>query len=103
MAFAVQYGLYHRLLREPLQAPDLEEVRQGLKRWIKVAIVWQALVLAACVLYLAAYSSRHGQGVAWISPAVGATFGTALPLQFVVMAILRSVRRRASGDQDGRS
>ena len=103
VAFAVQYGLYHRLLREPLQAPGVEEVRQGLKRWIKVAIVWQALVLAACVVYLAALGSSHGHGVAWISPAVGAAFGTALPLQFVVMAILRSLRGRASSDQDGTS
>lgn len=92
MAFAVQYGLYHRLLREPLQAPGVEQVRSGLKRWIKVAIVWQVLVLAACVLYLAWFASRHGSGVAWISPAVGAAFGSALPLQFVVVSILRSLR-----------
>jgi hypothetical protein len=103
VAFAVQYGLYHRLLRQALQAPGVEEVRRGLKRWVKVAIAWQALVLAACVLYLAGFGPRHGHGVAWISPAVGAAFGTALPLQFVVMAILRSVRGRAGGDQDGTS
>jgi len=50
------------------------------------------VVLGACALYLAAFGSRHGPGIAWIFPAVGAVFGTALPLQFVVMAILRSAR-----------
>jgi hypothetical protein len=59
---------------------------------MRVAIVWQVLVLGGCVLYLAVLSSRHGHNAAWIAPAVGAAFGTALPLQFVVMAILRSVR-----------
>ncbi|MDQ6877142.1 MAG: hypothetical protein M3082_05485 [Candidatus Dormibacteraeota bacterium] len=63
-----------------------------MKRWIRVAIVWQVLVLGASALYLAALGSRHGHGIAWISPAVGAAFGTALPLQFVVMAILRTMR-----------
>jgi hypothetical protein len=67
-------------------------VRPALKRWIKVSIVWQAAVLAACAIYLAALGSSHGRSVAWISPAVGAAFGTALPLQLVVMAIMRSVR-----------
>jgi hypothetical protein len=92
LAFALQYSLYHRLLREPLRTRDLEKVRPALKRWIKVAIVWQVLVLSACALYLAALGSKHGHGIAWIFPAVGAAFGTALPLQLVVMAILRSMR-----------
>jgi hypothetical protein len=92
VAFAIQYGLYHRLLREALRTRDFERVRPALGRWIKVAIVWQVLVLGGCGLYLVALGSRHGHSVAWISPAVGAAFGTALPLQFVVMAILRSVR-----------
>ena len=63
-----------------------------MKRWIKVSIVWQALVLIACGIYLAALGPTRGHNFAWISPAVGAAFGTALPLQFVVMAIMRSVR-----------
>jgi hypothetical protein len=50
------------------------------------------MVLGACGLYLAVLGPAHGRNVAWISPAVGAVFGTATPLQFVVMAILRSVR-----------
>jgi hypothetical protein len=92
LAFALQYGLYHRLLREQLRTHDLELVRPALKRWIKVTIVWQVLVLGGSALYLAALGSRHGHGVAWVAPAVGAVFGTALPLQFVVMAIMRSMR-----------
>jgi hypothetical protein len=61
-------------------------------RWMRIAIASQVLVLGACALCLAALGSRHGHSAVWIAPAVGAAFGTALPLQFVVMAILRSVR-----------
>jgi hypothetical protein len=59
---------------------------------VKVAIVWQVLVLGACGFYLVAVGPAPGRGAAWITPAVGAVIGTAIPLQFVVMAILRSVR-----------
>ena len=59
---------------------------------MKVAIVWQGLVLAGCAVYLFVFGSGHGSGIAWISPAVGAIFGTALPLQLVVVAALRSAR-----------
>ena len=90
--FAVQYGLYHRLLHAALRSRDAAVMRPAMKRWIRIAIVWQVLVLGACVLYLAVLTSRHGQGIAWISPAVGAVFGTALPLQFVAVAIMRSAR-----------
>ena len=92
VAFAVQYGLYHRLLHAALRSREVALLRPALKRWIKIAIVWQALVLGGCVLYLVLLNSRHGLGIAWISPAVGAVFGTALPLQFVAVAILRSAR-----------
>ncbi|HEY8796744.1 MAG TPA: hypothetical protein VIO85_02665 [Candidatus Dormibacteraeota bacterium] len=61
-------------------------------RWIVIAIVWQALVLGGSAVYMLAVGSRHGPGIAWVSPAVGATFGTALPLQFVAMAALRFAR-----------
>jgi len=80
------------LLREPLRTRELEQVRPAIMRWMKIAIVSQVLVLGACGLYLAALGSRHGHSAVWIAPAVGAAFGTALPLQFVVMAILRSAR-----------
>jgi hypothetical protein len=91
-AAIIQLSLYFRLLREPLRTHDLELTRAALKRWIKVAVVWQVIVLVACAAYLAALSSTHGPGFAWISPAVGAVLGTALPLQFIVMAILRAAR-----------
>ena len=92
MGFAVQYGLYHRLLHAALRSHVIELVRPALKRWVTFATVWQLAVLGGCGLYMVVLSTRHGQGVAWISPAVGAVFGTALPLQLVVVAILRSAR-----------
>jgi len=91
-AFAVQYGLYHGLLHAALRSRDAAVLRPAMKRWIRIAIAWQVVVLGACGLYLAVLGSRHGQGIAWISPAVGAVFGTALPLQFVAVAIMRSAR-----------
>jgi hypothetical protein len=72
-------------------------MRPALKRWIRVAVVWQVIVLAACTLYMVVLSSRHGAGVAWISPAVGGVFGTALPLQYVVIAIARAAGGRSGG------
>ena len=78
------------MLQGALRSNELEQVRPALKRWLRIAIIWQVMVLAGCGIYLTALTSRHG--IAWISPAVGAVFGTALPLQFVVVAILRSAR-----------
>ncbi len=94
LAFAVQYGLYHRLLRKALRSNEPGLVMSALKRWLKIAIAWQLLVLGGCALYLVVLNSGHARGVAWISPAIGAAFGTALPLQLVVMAIMRSARTR---------
>jgi hypothetical protein len=93
VGFAVQYGLYHRFLHAALRSHEIEQVRPALKRWITFATVWQVAVLGGCGLYMVVLGTRHGQGVGWIAPAVGAVFGTALPLQFVVVAILRSARR----------
>jgi hypothetical protein len=92
LTFSVQYGLYHVLLRDAVRSHEPSQVRPALIRWIKVAIVWQVLVLGACGAYLVVVGPVHGRSVAWISPAVGAVFGTAIPLQLVVMAILRSMR-----------
>lgn len=80
------------MLLRALRSNELEQVRPALKGWLRIAIIWQVMVLAGCGVYLLALTSRHGHGIAWISPAVGAVFGTALPLQFVVVAILRSAR-----------
>jgi hypothetical protein len=79
-------------LRSQLRTRDPEQVRAALKRWIKFSIVWQGLVLVTCAAYLVGLRPTHQHSVAWIAPAVGAVFGTAIPLQLVVMAILRSVR-----------
>jgi hypothetical protein len=76
-------------------------MRPALKRWIKVALVWEVLVLTACAAYMALLSSRHGAGIAWIAPAVGAVLGTALPLQFVVISIARAARGGGVGGGPG--
>jgi hypothetical protein len=57
-----------------------------------IAIAWQALVLGGSAVYMLVVGSHHGPGIAWVFPAVGATFGSALPLQFVAMAALRLAR-----------
>ena len=91
-AIAIEYGLYHRFLRDALAARDLTNLRPALKRWVKFTVAWQLVVVAGCVLYLVALASRHGRSVAWVAPPLGAAFGSALPLQFVAMAIVRSTR-----------
>jgi hypothetical protein len=92
LAFLVEYGLYHRLLRNGLRTHDPAQIRPAVMRWLKVTVAWQVLLLGGCAIYLLALGSRHGHSVAWVSPAVGAAFGTAFPLQFVVIAINRSMR-----------
>ncbi|HEY2598648.1 MAG TPA: hypothetical protein VGJ79_09225 [Candidatus Dormibacteraeota bacterium] len=91
-AGAIQYGLYHRFLREPLRSRDVEKARPAFMRWITIAIAWQVLVLGGSALYMVVVGSRHEPGIAWVMPAAGATFGSALPLQLVAMAALRLAR-----------
>lgn len=88
----MQYFLYHVLLREPLRAHDLETAGPAVTRWLKVVVLWQALVLGASAAYVATLGSHHAHGVAWVAPAVGAVLGSAIPLQLAVSAILRSGR-----------
>jgi hypothetical protein len=92
VAAAVQYGLYHFLLREPLRSRDVEKTRPAFVRWMVIAIVWQGFVLGGSAIYVLALGSWHGPGFAWVSPAVGVTLGSALPLQFVAMSALRMAR-----------
>jgi hypothetical protein len=92
VAFAAQYGLYYRILHRALRSRDPELMRPALKRWARTAVVWQVLVLVASGLYMVVMGSRHGSGWAWIAPAVGAVFGTAVPLQLVVGSTLRAAR-----------
>ena len=54
--------------------------------------MWQALVVVGSGTYVAVLASAHARGYAWVAPAVGAVFGTAVPLQFAVIAILRASR-----------
>jgi hypothetical protein len=67
-------------------------LRPALKRWLIVMVVWQVSVIAAAILYVVVVGSRHGQSSAWIAPAVGAAFGLGLPLQFILMPIVRAFR-----------
>jgi hypothetical protein len=87
----VQYGIFHRLLRGPLLTNDEAQMRSAVRRWLKVVLAWQAVVLVVSAGYVAVLSSTH-TGYAWVAPAIGAVFGTAIPLQVAVFAILRASR-----------
>ena len=87
--------IYHRLLRSQLRTRDIARIRPAVNRWLMVTVAWQVLVLIGCGLYLVAFGSRHGRSPAWIAPPLGAAFGIGLPLQYVVMAIVRAVRESA--------
>jgi hypothetical protein len=86
---AVQYAHYHFILQKPVRSGDLEAARPAIGRWIKVVLAWQVVVVIAAGVYVAALASRHPQGVVWVAPAIGAVFGTALPLQVAVVALMR--------------
>lgn len=92
VTLAVQYSLYHRLLRRSLQTRDVDRMRAGISRWLKVVLVWQVVVVAASAIYVGVIASQHTRGFAWAVPAIAAVFGTAMPLQVAVVAILRTVR-----------
>jgi hypothetical protein len=88
----VQYGLYHYMLRQQLQTRDVAMMRPAVVRWLKVVLAWQVVVVGLSVVYVAVLAATHPPGYAWVAPAIGAVFGTALPLQFAVVAILRAGR-----------
>jgi hypothetical protein len=67
-------------------------MRSAVARWLKVVLVWQVVVLVVSAGYVAVVSSAHATGYAWVAPAIGAVFGTAIPLQVAVFAILRASR-----------
>ncbi|HSS95170.1 MAG TPA: hypothetical protein VLR46_14445 [Candidatus Dormibacteraeota bacterium] len=67
-------------------------MRPAIGRWLKVVLAWQVVVLIAAASYVALLASMHTRGYAWIAPAIAAIFGTALPLQVAVVAILRAGR-----------
>jgi hypothetical protein len=70
---------------------DIGLAKPALVLWLKIALTWQALVLIGSGVYLV--GSHHPSGVAWTAPAIGAIVGSALPLQFVVVGIMRAARR----------
>lgn len=88
----MQYGLYERLLRRALLTGDIARMRPAVGTWLKAAALWQVAVILASATYVLVVASQHRGGFAWIAPAVGAVFGTALPLQVAVIAIMRAGR-----------
>jgi hypothetical protein len=80
------------LLRAPLQTLDTARIRPAISRWLKVVLAWQVVVVALAAGYTALVGSAHPVGFAWVAPAIAAIFGTALPLQVAVVAILRASR-----------
>ncbi|HEX9099316.1 MAG TPA: hypothetical protein VF956_07515 [Candidatus Dormibacteraeota bacterium] len=92
LTLGIQYGLYHRLLQRPLLTHDDAQMRPAVGRWLKAVLMLQVVVVAASVGYVGVLGSQHPRGIAWIAPAIAAVFGTAIPLQVAVVAILRAGR-----------
>lgn len=93
VALAIQFGLYSSLVSRPLRDANLEVARPAITRWVKIAIVYQAVIVLLSGGYVVVVASGHPHGLAWAAPPVGAVIGTALPLQLAVMTILRAGRR----------
>ena len=92
VSLAVQLGLYQWLLRRPLGTHDISLMRPAIFTWLKVVLAWQVAVVAVSATYVAVVGSKHPGGFAWVAPAIGAVFGTAMPLQVAVIAIMRAGR-----------
>jgi hypothetical protein len=92
VSIAVQLGLYGWLLRRALLTRDISVMRPAIFSWLKVVLVWQVAVVVASATYVAVLGSMHPGGFAWVAPAIGAIFGTAMPLQVAVIAIMRAGR-----------
>jgi hypothetical protein len=65
-------------------------MKPALARWLKIVFIWQVVVVALSGAYVALMASSHARGYAWVAPPIAAVFGTALPLQATVMAIMRA-------------
>ena len=92
-AAAIQYGGWRRLGGVRATTGEIEARRRALRSWVIFAVVWQVALLAAVGVYVLIQSAAHPPQVAWPAPAVGAVVGTALPLQLVVIALMRAVGR----------
>lgn len=71
---------------------DTARMRPAVTRWLKVVLVWQVVVVGLAAGYVLTLAPTHPPGLAWVAPAIAAIFGTALPLQVAVIAILRAAR-----------
>lgn len=91
-AMAVHYAGWRTLLWPGLSSTEPLTRRAALVRWGKFAGAWQIVVLVLCAGWVAFFNTRHARGLWWAAPPVGLLVGTALPLQFVVLGIVR--RRR---------
>lgn len=80
------------MLQRQLLTHDVSKMRPAVGRWLKVVLLWQVVVVAVCAGYVGVLASQHPRGFAWIVPAIAAVFGTAIPLQVAVMAILKASR-----------
>jgi hypothetical protein len=74
-----------------LAVPHPAAQRQAVKRWVALAALLQALVVAAVVAYALARSRLGDGGLAWVAPPLAALIGTALPLQLAAFRILRTL------------
>ena len=70
----------------------MAQIRPAINRWLIVTITWQVLVIGACAVYVLALGSTSRKSPLWIVPPMGAAFGIAMPLQLIVMAIVRAAR-----------
>jgi hypothetical protein len=93
MAMVVQFGLYVLMLQTALRSREIDKARPAVMRWFKTVLVWQLLVVLAAASYVALLGAHHPRGLAWVTPAVAAVFGTAIPLQVVVISVMRAGKR----------
>jgi hypothetical protein len=89
----IQIGLYISMLQGALKSRDMDKARPAVMTWFKTVLVWQVLVVVGAGVYVAVVGSHHLRGFAWVTPAVAAVFGTAIPLQVVVVSVLRASKR----------
>lgn len=90
-----QYLGFRRFLGARLHDEDLELRRGALVRWAGFAIAWQLFVIVADVAWVVPFAAGHARGYLWAAPPIGLLLGTALPLQVVVVAIMRANRARS--------
>jgi hypothetical protein len=88
----VQFAGYSRLLLPGLRSSEPAEKQAALKRWVLFVAAWQALLVAALVVYAIVLPPR-GRGLTWAAPPLAGVVGTALPLQLAVARIARAALR----------